>query len=403
MTAKGTIARPGMARTSSQRTGFAAAAASFLAVFAAGALPIPLYDTYRLSDGVTNTGLSLVAVTYFICAVLALLFLGRLSDHLGRKPVTSAALGVAMVGCIVLANVHGLASLLIGRGLQGAAAGVAASAIAAYAADTAPDRPRWLLPTVTSSSTNVGLAVGAFGAGALVDFAPLPTVLAYLLGVIVLAGCAVLVFFGSEPVTRKPGVWRSLRPRIALPAAVRPYLPAMAAVFVSTWALGGYYQAFGPSVAVDDLHSSSALVAAAVFASYMAPSAFGGPLISRWTPAAGQRSGMLLVVVAAAGLTMAIAVSNAVVFVVAGVVGGVGMGAAMSSSMRAVMPEAAPHERAGLLALVYAISYSGAAVPSLIAGQLARTLTLVDITIGYGLLAVLAFVIVTFTARNPIV
>lgn len=374
---------------------------SFVAVFVAGALPIPLYDTYRVSDGVTNTGLSLVAVTYFVCAVLALLLLGRLSDHLGRKPVTISALVVALAGCVVLANVHGLASLLIGRGLQGVAAGVAASAIAAYAADTAPDRPRWLLPTVTSSSTNVGLAIGAFGAGALVDLAPLPTVLVYVLGAVVLAGCAVLVLFASEPVTRTRGAWRSLRPRITLPAAARPYLPAAAAVFVSTWALGGYYQAFGPSVAADNLHSSSALVAAAVFASYMAPSVFGGPLIGRCTPATGQRVGMLFVVLAAAGLVTAIAASNSVIFIVAGVVGGVGMGAAMSSSMRALIPEAAPAERAGLLALVYALSYTGAAVPSLIAGQLSRSVSLVDITIGYGLLAALALIIVALTARNP--
>lgn len=370
-------------------------------MFAAGALPIPLYGTYRVSDGVTNTGLSLVAVTYFVCAVLALLLLGRLSDHLGRKPVTISALMIALAGCVVLANVHGLASLLIGRGLQGVAAGVAASAIAAYAADTAPDRPRWLLPTVTSSSTNVGLAIGAFGGGALVDFAPLPTVLVYVLGGAVVAGCAVLVLFGSEPVTRTRGAWRSLRPRFTLPTAARPYLPAAAAVFVSTWALGGYYQAFGSSVAADNLHSSSALVAAAVFASYMAPSVFGGPLIGRWTPATGQRVGMLFVVLAAAGLVTAIAASNAVIFIVAGVVGGVGMGAAMSSSMRALMPEAALAERAGLLALVYALSYTGAAVPSLIAGQLSRSLSLVDITVGYGLLAVLALVVVALIARDP--
>jgi MFS family permease len=390
---------PESAGTPLHRPGFVGAAASFIVVFATGALPIPLYDTYRASAGVTNAGLSLVAVTYFVCAVLALLVLGRLSDHLGRKPVSVGALLTALVGCIVLADVHDLVSLIIGRGLQGLAAGVAASAIAAYAVDTAPDQPRWLLPTVTSASTNVGLAIGAFGAGALIDYAPLPTVLAYLLGIVVLAGCAVLVLFGPEPVTPAPGAWRSLRPRISLPSATRRYLPAAAAVFVSTWALGGYYQAFGPSVAADYLHSSSAVVAAAVFASYMAPSIVGGPLIGRWSPAVGQRIGMLLVVTATAGLVAAITASSAALFIVAGVIGGVGMGAAMSSSMRSLMPAAAPGQRAGLLSLVYAISYTGAAVPSLVAGQLSRALSLIDITIGYGLLAVLALV-VAVSARD---
>jgi hypothetical protein len=50
---------------------------------------------------------------------------------------------------------------------------------------------------------------------------------------------------------------------------------------------------------------------------------------------------------------------------------------------------------------VYAISYTGAAVPSLIAGQLARVLSLFDIALGYGALAALACVMTLVRARNP--
>lgn len=53
-----------------------------------------------------------------------------------------------------------------------------------------------------------------------------------------------------------------------------------------------------------------------------------------------------------------------------------------------------PSERAGLLALVYALSYTGAALPSLVAGQLSRSVSLLDITIGYGALCLCALVVV---------
>lgn len=381
--------------------GFLAAAASFVVVFAAGATPIPLYGTYRDAGGVDDAQLSLVAVGYFICAVAALLVLGRLSDHVGRRPTSIAALVIAALGCVVLTDVHGVGMLLLGRALQGLAAGLAASAIAAFAVDTAPAKPRWVVSTVTSSGTNVGLAIGAFGAGALVDIGPAPRVLSYWISFALLAVCVVLVLLAPETTRRTPGALRSLRPQLRLPAAARRYLPAGAAILVATWALGGYYQSFGPSVAADDLGSSNALVAAAVFASYLAPSALGGALAGRLLPATAQRLGMGAVTLAAAGLITAISLESAALFVAAGAVGGIGMGVATSATLRALLPEAGPGERAGLLALVYVVSYVGAAVPSLIAGQLSRSVSLLGITIGYSGLALVAFVIALATARNP--
>jgi hypothetical protein len=56
------------------------------------------------------------------------------------------------------------------------------------------------------------------------------------------------------------------------------------------------------------------------------------------------------------------------------------MGIATSGSIDSLLPEALPRERAGLLAVVYAISYTGSAVPSLIAGQVSRIISLPAIT-----------------------
>ena len=55
------------------RVGFGAASCSLAAVFAASASPIPLYETYRRTDGLTNGDLALTAVAYFVAAVTALL------------------------------------------------------------------------------------------------------------------------------------------------------------------------------------------------------------------------------------------------------------------------------------------------------------------------------------------
>jgi MFS family permease len=91
---------------------------------------------------------------------------------------------------------------------------------------------------------------------------------------------------------------------------------------------------------------------------------------------------------------------NLGLFIAAGVLGGIGMGVATSSSMNTLLPEALPKERAGLLAVIYAISYTGSAAPSLIAGQASKVLNLSSITTGYAVLAVLVWIATLLTARN---
>ena len=94
--------------------GFAGAACSLVAVFAASASPIPLYELYRRTDGLSHADLSLTAVAYFVAVMAALVVLGRLSNHVGRRPVALAALVVTAVGTLVLTEVHILLSLHAG-------------------------------------------------------------------------------------------------------------------------------------------------------------------------------------------------------------------------------------------------------------------------------------------------
>jgi hypothetical protein len=60
---------------------------------------------------------------------------------------------------------------------------------------------------------------------------------------------------------------------------------------LATWATGVFYQAFVPALVEDQLRTNSSLVLGLVFAAYMAPSALGAPLGSRFAPAGAQRIG----------------------------------------------------------------------------------------------------------------
>ena len=85
---------------------FISAAASLVASFAASAAPIPLYNIYRAEEGFTNFGISMTIVGYSIGTITGLLVLGRLSNHLGRRLTAIASLGLLLLGCVLLLNVH---------------------------------------------------------------------------------------------------------------------------------------------------------------------------------------------------------------------------------------------------------------------------------------------------------
>src|SRR4051795_885074 len=368
----------------SRTLGFVGASTSLVAVFAASGSPIPLYERYRRADGLSAADLSLTAVAYFAGAVFALLVLGRLSNHLGRRPVTLAALGLAAAGCLVLIDVHGTGTLVTGRVLQGLACGLASSAVAAYVVDTAPATPRWLAAAVTAGAPMIGLTLGALGSGALAEYGPAPRTLMYVLVTGLLAACAVVVLGGAETVARTPGAVPSLRPQVRIPAGARRFLPVASATFVATWALGGFYQAFGPTVAADQLGTTNTLIAAVIFASLMAPSAIGAPLAGRTSPAGAQRIGIVVFFAAVVAILFSLHAGAVVPFIIASAVAGGAQGTTFAGSMRALLAHATAAERAGVLSAIYLISYGGAAIPGLIAGQLSRSLSLFDIALGYG-------------------
>jgi len=388
-------------RPGGTRIGFAGAACSLVAIFAASSSPIPLYEVYRRSDGLSHADLALTAVAYFLAVMVALLFFGRVSDHLGRRPVALAALGVAAAGTLLLTQVHSVEPLVAGRALQGIGCGLASSALAAFVVDSAPPSPSWLASAVTTGSPMVGLTLGALASGALAEYGPAPRTLIYLLATGALAACAALIIPARESVVRTAGALKSLRPQIRVPRSARRLLPAASATFVATWALGGFYQAFGPSVAADQLGTTSTLIAAVIFASLSAPSAIGAPLAGRTTPANGQRIGMAVFLFAVLVILASLRAGVVVPFIAATAFAGAAQGTTFAASMRGLLAEGGPADRAGILAAIYLLSYTGAAVPNLIAGQLSRSLSLFDIALGYGALAAVAFVITLATARDP--
>ncbi|WP_345482922.1 MFS transporter [Actinopolymorpha pittospori] len=390
-----------VSRGGTLRLAFLSAVVSLAATFAASAAPIPLFNTYRAEDGFTNADISLAVVAYDLPTLVALLAMGRLSNHVGRRPTSIASLGLLALGCLLLLNVRDVGTLLAGRVLMGLGAGLASSNVTAYIVDAAPAKPAWLASVASSQTVMLGLAVGAIASGALVQFGPRPRDLIYLVAIGLLLLSAALIAVSPETVTPTPGGWRSLRPSVRVPARVRGLLPVAAAVFLSTWATGAFYQAFVPALVEDQLQTRSPLILGLVFAAYMAPSAVGAPLGGRFTPAAAQRIGMIAFLAGMIGIITAIATGTLALFIAATIVAGASQGIAISAATRGLLQGSTLAERAPTFSVIYLICYSAAAFPSLISGQLSNIFSLPQIALGYGALAVLATLFAVLAARNP--
>ena len=64
----------------------------------------------------------------------------------------------------------------------------------------------------------------------------------------------------------------------------------------------------------------------------------------------------------------ALAATSAAGFFLASALAGSGFGAGFQGAMRTVLPTAKAHERAGVLSVVFVVSYLAMAVPSIVAG-----------------------------------
>lgn len=380
--------------TTSDKFSFIGAALSLIVTYVTAAVPIPLYGLYQTQDQIGYLALSISSVVYFVGAVTALLLFGRLTNYLGRKPVSLAALLLAALSVLFFVNLHHAPQLIAGRLLQGLACGLASTALAAWLIDHAQAVPGWIPAAVISCGPMTGLTIGGVGAGALIEYGPFPRQLAFVIALGLIALAMLMVLRSRETMARKRGGLRSLRPHFTLPASARKAYPLAACTFVCTWALGGFFQAFGPAMAREQLHSHSAVAAALVFASIMAPGAIGASIASRLTPQRAQLTGMLGFTLFVGAILFSLQQGLLTAFLAASIFAGIAQGLVLTGSIATLVTDLPPEERANVFSVIYATSYVGAAIPTLIAGHFSAQFSLLQVACGYGVLALCGALIV---------
>jgi MFS family permease len=139
---------------------------------------------------------------------------------------------------------------------------------------------------------------------------------------------------------------------------------------VASWSLAGFYASLGPSLVGRVFELDASLlggVALFVLASCGAATVL---LLRHSAPGTMMARGALVLLAGVAITLVATTTHSVATFFIGTAISGAGFGAAFQGAVRSVVPFAQPHERAGVLSVIYVVSYLGMGLPAIVAGYL---------------------------------
>jgi MFS family permease len=372
-------------------------AITLLSFLAASTAPTPLYHLYQDQLHFSAAMLTLIFAVYAFSLLAALLTVGSLSDHLGRKPVIFSAVLLNALAMLLFIYADSVSWLISARVLQGFATGMATAVLSATLLDT--DRQQG--PLINSVAPLLGMALGGLGCGLLAEFAPAPLQLTYwlLLALFMLQG--VYVWRLPESVSRQGGALASLRPTLHVPVQARSTLWRVLPLNTATWALGGFYASLAPSLVRTATGSTSNLIGGATVAALTVTGALMIFTMRNRPAAQALRLGASLLPVGLILILLGVHGASLPLFFFGTLVAGCGFGSGFLGAVRSLVPLALPHERAGLMSAYYVLSYLAFCLPALLAGYLARNFGLLTTTDGYGVVLIVLAVAALLLSLRP--
>ncbi len=349
--------------------GFVFATAVFLVIFAASAAPIPLYADYQRTIGLTTMDVSLTMLTYLAGVSLTLLFIGRISDAIGRLSTTFFTLCLAIVGCEVFLGATDAASVLFARFIQGIASGLAMSAVSALVIDCVSERHLSWGSTVASCGSMFGIMLGSLGVGMLYS-ATANASLVYTVTIGLLAVCLFLLMLIPEPIERGASLRAAVKVRVFIPREGRLIFALVVCLYLATWMVSSFFQSFSSPIAYECFGAATPMMGSVILACVMAPSVVGGPMVARLRPETALAVGVGILVISVAALAAAVAIGSAAAFLAACVVFSVASGICTATSLRMLLVEVSVLQVSAVLASVNLLAYVGSAATGVLFGML---------------------------------
>jgi MFS family permease len=385
-------------RTASIGLYWAGAALAFTSMYLAAGALTPLLVVYREEWGFAPSLLTAAFAVYAIGFLAAALSLGSLSDHLGRRPVLIGALIVQLVSNLIFLTAPDIGWVIVGRIVQGVASGAATGAFAAALVELAPSHRKKFGPILGSISLTGGLAVGSLLAGLAIQLTTSANTIVFstLSALTIVGGIAIVA--SPETISRSPGALRSMIPKVAIPRTARTEFFAAAPVVAAVWMLAGLSGGLAPSMVHSVFHLDSGLLDG--LAGFIAPavSVVVGLSFARVPARRAMTIGIYASILGPIVIVAGASANTLALMFVGQAIAGVGFGAAFTAALGLIIPLVTSHERAGVVAGIYVVSYVGLGLPVVLAGQLTDVLGVVP-TVGWYSAIVAALALISLAAQ----
>lgn len=370
--------------------GFALAAAASTLMLTGASAPSPFYPALEERLGIGAIGVTIAFAIYAVALLVALLIVGSLSDHLGRRPVISAGFALLAVSVALIWHVDSGAGLYVARTIQGLASGALISTLSATITDFAPPRKPRLATLVNTLAPMTGLALGAIVAGVLLQTVADPATWTFAPLMAGYLAIAALVWLVPETSPRIEGWAAALRPRAAVPTSARRLFGISVPIVLGGWATGGLFLSLGPAIMRSELGVESQLAGALLIGLLPASGALAASVLYRRPPVVAAVYGASALSAGTLLLLLALMTTSLPIAIAAIIVAGTGFGTAFMGTIASLLPLAAVHERAELFSSLYILAYLSFVVPAVIAGALTTTFGLHVTVLVYGAIVTVA-------------
>ena len=347
------------------RRAFWVVAYAFAITLLSSTLPTPLYVVYQRLWHFSSATLSLIFATYALGVLVALLWFGRLSDQIGRRPILLSGLLSATCGTVLFELAQNIVWLFAARLLTGIAVGLAVGTATASLVELYPHKDTRFAALVGTASSAIGFGLGPLLAGPLAQYVPFPTHLVFFvyLALLMLA----LYFTRGIPETVPIGKahWTVRPQRLSVPKEIRgPFVLAAITLFCGFGTIG-LFTALAPSLVINLLHMHNLAVSGGIVALLFATMTGAQLALRRLPVRQAICAGMVLLIIGLCLMLLAFAEQSLLLFLISTVCLGVGPGLSYMGSLALVNLIAPPLRRAEVMSSYFVIGYLGNALPAL--------------------------------------
>jgi len=292
-------------------------------------------------------------------------------------------------------------ALLVGRLLSGLSAGIFTGTATAAVIEAATPAWRTRAAAVATVANIGGLGLGPLVAGFLVQYAPAPLKLSFIVH-IVLAVLAVIAILLTPETSSREG--RIGLQRLSIPAQTRAVFAIAATAAFAGFAVMGLFTAVAPSFVSGVIGIGNHAVAGVIVASVFAASAITQLLAGRIAPTRAVAVGCAILVLGMLMLAVALYFSSLPGLIAAAVVAGVGQGMSFGRGLAAVAEQTPPERRAEVSSTYFVVAYVAISLPVIGEGLAAQHWGLqtagVSFAIAVAVLAAVCLVAVVVAERR---